>query len=188
MSSKVIIFCAPSGSGKSTIISYLMQQDLNLHFSISATSRPPRGQERHGVEYFFLSSEEFRRHIETGDFLEYCEVYEGRFYGTLKLQVDRQLASGENVVCDVDVIGALNIKRIYGNRALSLFIQPPSLEELRRRLEKRGTDAPEVIEDRLARATFELGEASKFDTIIINDDLETAQAEALQKVRDFLSR
>lgn len=186
MQSKVIIFCAPSGSGKSTIINYLMQQGLNLHFSISATSRPPRGTERDGVEYFFLTPEDFKRHIDAGDFLEHCEVYPGRYYGTLRRQVDSQLAEGENVVCDVDVVGALNIKRIYGSRALSLFIQPPSVEELRRRLEARGTDAPEVIEDRIARATFELGEAAKFDTIVVNDDLATAQAEALAKVRNFL--
>lgn len=185
---KIIIFCAPSGSGKSTIIKFLMQQNLNLHFSISATSRPPRGTEQNGVEYFFLTPEEFKSNIEKGNFLEYCEVYEGHFYGTLKTQVDKQLMAGENVVCDVDVIGALNIKKIYGNRALSLFIQPPSIEALRERLIKRGTDAPEVIENRLARASFELGEASKFDITIINDRLDTAQADALENVSNFLNQ
>ena len=184
--SKVIIFSAPSGSGKSTIINYLMQQGLNLHFSISATSRPPRGQEQHGVEYFFLSPEEFRQHIENGDFLEYEEVYKDRYYGTLSTQVDQQLERGENVVCDVDVLGGINIKRHYGERALSLFIQPPSIEELRRRLEGRATDAPEVINDRSARAEFELSHASQFDAVVINDNLEKALEEAHAIIKKFL--
>lgn len=183
---KVIIFSAPSGSGKSTIINYLMQQGLNLHFSISATSRPPRGSERHGVEYFFLTPEEFRKRIAAGDFLEYEEVYPDRFYGTLKEQIDAQLAKGENVVCDVDVLGGQNIKKHYGDQALSIFIQPPSIEALRERLINRGTDKPEVIEDRIARAEFELSFAPKFDVVIVNDDLATAQAEALKTLREFL--
>lgn len=186
--SKVIIFSAPSGSGKSTIINYLMQQNLNLHFSVSATSRPPRGQEQHGVEYFFLTPNEFRKHIENGDFLEYEEVYKDRYYGTLSTQVDSQLERGENVVCDVDVLGGINIKRHYGDRALSLFIQPPSIEELRRRLEGRATDAPEVINDRIARAEFELSHASQFDAVVINDNLEVALKEALDIVKDFLEK
>lgn len=186
--SKVIIFSAPSGSGKSTIINYLMQQNLNLHFSISATSRPPRGQEQHGVEYFFLTPDEFRKHIENGDFLEYEEVYKDRYYGTLSSQVDSQLERGENVVCDVDVLGGINIKRHYGDRALSLFIQPPSIEELRRRLEGRATDAPEVINDRIARAEFELSHASQFDAVVINDNLDVALKEALDIVKDFLEK
>jgi len=186
--SKVIIFSAPSGSGKSTIINYLMQQNLNLHFSVSATSRPPRGQEQHGVEYFFLSPDEFRKHIENGDFLEYEEVYKDRYYGTLSSQVDSQLERGENVVCDVDVLGGINIKRHYGDRALSLFIQPPSIEELRRRLEGRATDAPEVINDRIARAEFELSHASQFDAVVINDNLDVALKEALDIVKDFLEK
>lgn len=184
--SKVIIFSAPSGSGKSTIISHLMAQGLNLHFSISATSRPPRGTELNGVEYYFLTAEEFAQRIENGDFLEYNEVYAGRFYGTLKDEVDRLLAEGCNVVCDVDVEGAENIKRIYGNRALSLFVQPPSIEELKKRLEARATDSPEVIADRIARAEYELSFASKSDVVIVNDDLATAQSEALQKVKTFI--
>lgn len=183
---KLFIFSAPSGSGKSTIINYLMEQGLNLHFSVSATSRAPRGREKHGVEYYFLSLDEFRTRIASGDFLEYEEVYSGCFYGTLREQVDAQLAAGENVVCDVDVIGGQNIKRHYGARALSIFIQPPSIETLRQRLEGRGTDAPEVIERRIARAEFELGQASHFDRIIVNDDLETARAEALALVTRFL--
>lgn len=164
-----------------------MQCDLNLHFSISATSRPPRGTEQDGVEYFFLSLDEFKRKIQNDEFVEYEEVYENRYYGTLKSQVEKQLSLGENVVFDVDVHGGMDIKALYGERALSIFIQPPSIEALRNRLEKRGTDAPEVIEKRLQRAEYELTFADKFDTVIVNDDLEKAQAEALQKVKEFLS-
>ena len=189
MPGKIIIFSAPSGSGKSTIIGRLMShKELNMAFSISCTSRPPRGTERDGVEYFFVSPDEFRRRIEADEFLEYEEVYKDRYYGTLKSQVENQLAKGENVVLDVDVKGGCNIKRSYGDRALSLFIQPPSLDELRRRLEGRGTDAPEVIEDRLARASFELTFADKFDHVIINDDLDRAVNEALKAVEEFISR
>lgn len=184
--SKIIIFSAPSGSGKSTIINYLMQQGLNLHFSVSATSRPPRGAEQNGVEYYFLTPEDFRQRIAQGEFLEYEEVYKDRFYGTLKSQVDAQLAKGENVVCDVDVLGGQNIKKHYGQRALSLFIQPPSIEALRQRLEGRGTDSPEVINDRIARAEFELSFAEKFDHVVVNDDLQQAQAEALALIQNFL--
>ena len=185
--SKLIIFSAPSGSGKSTIINYLLAQHLNLAFSISATSRAPRGTERDGVEYFFLTPDEFRRRIEAGEFLEYEEVYKDRFYGTLKSQVEKQLADGQNVIFDVDVVGGCNIKQFYGDRALSVFIQPPSIEELRHRLEGRGTDAPEVIESRLAKAAYELTFAPKFDRVIVNDDLEKAEAEALQVITDFLN-
>ena len=187
MKGKVIIFSAPSGSGKSTIINYLMQQNLNLAFSISATSRPPRGTEQHGVEYFFLTPEDFRQRIANGEFLEYEEVYKDRFYGTLKEQVEKQLENGQNVVLDVDVKGGCNIKNYYGNRALSIFIQPPSIETLRQRLNGRGTDSPEVIEDRIARAEYELGFADKFDTIVVNDNLEQAQQEALQIFKKFLN-
>lgn len=189
MPGKIIIFSAPSGSGKSTIIGRLMShKELNMAFSISCTSRPPRGTERDGVEYFFVSPDEFRRRIEADEFLEYEEVYKDRYYGTLKSQVENQLAKGENVVLDVDVKGGCNIKRFYGDRAFSLFIQPPSLDELRRRLEGRGTDAPEVIEDRLARASFELTFADKFDHVIINDDLDRAVNEALKAVEEFINK
>ena len=157
-----------------------------MHFSISATSRPPRGTEQHGVEYFFLSPQEFRERIANGEFLEYEEVYKDRFYGTLRSQIDAQLAKGENVVCDVDVLGGQNIKKHYGDRALSLFIQPPSIEALRQRLEGRGTDSAEVIADRIARAEFELSFAPKFDKVVVNDDLATAQQEALHIVKDFI--
>lgn len=184
--SKIIIFSAPSGSGKSTIINYLMQQGLNLHFSVSATSRPPRGAEQNGVEYYFLTPKDFKQRIAQGEFLEYEEVYKDRFYGTLKSQVDAQLAKGENVVCDVDVLGGQNIKKHYGQRALSIFIQPPSIEVLRQRLEGRGTDSPEVINDRIARAEFELSFADKFDHAVVNDDLQQAQAEALALIQNFL--
>ena len=185
---KLIIFSAPSGSGKSTIINYLLQEhpELKLAFSISATSRAPRGQEQHGVEYFFLTPEDFRQRIENDEFLEYEEVYPGRFYGTLKAQVEKQSEDGQNVLFDVDVKGGVNIKQYYGDRALSVFIQPPSIEELRKRLERRGTETPEVINDRIARAEFELGFASQFDKVVINDDLETAKAETLQIITDFL--
>ena len=187
MKGKIIIFSAPSGSGKSTIINFLMQQNLNLAFSISATSRPPRGTEQHGVEYFFLSPEEFRQRIERDEFLEYEEVYKDRYYGTLKEQVEKQLEQGQNVVLDVDVKGGCNIKKYYGDRALSVFIQPPSVEALRQRLIGRGTDSPEVIEDRIARAEYELSFADKFDTVVVNDDLEKAQQEALRILKDFLN-
>lgn len=186
--SKLIIFSAPSGSGKSTIINYLLKQNLNLAFSISATSRPPRGTEQNGVEYFFLSPEEFRQRIANDEFLEYEEVYKDRFYGTLKSQVEKQLEARQNVIFDVDVVGGCNIKRFYGNRALSVFIQPPSIEELRKRLTGRGTDSAEVIESRIAKAQFELDYADKFDVRIINDNLEKAEAEALKVITEFINR
>ena len=188
MQPKVIIFSAPSGSGKSTIIQFLMQQGFPLAFSISATSRAPRGTEQDGVEYYFLTPEQFRAHIEAGDFLEYEEVYPDRFYGTLRSEVDRIAAQGKVTVFDVDVKGGMNIKRVYGDRALSVFIQPPSIEELRRRLEARGTDAPEVIGQRIDRAAFEMSFADRYDQIIVNDQLSVAQSDAARIVRDFLAR
>lgn len=188
MKGKLVIFSAPSGSGKSTIINYLLQKNLNLKFSVSATSRPPRVTERDGVEYYFLTPQQFREKIEAGEFLEYEEVYKDRFYGTLKEPVEKMLDEGINVVFDVDVVGGCNIKKYYGNRALSIFIQPPSVEELRRRLESRGTDAPEVIADRVAKAEFELGFAGKFDVVIINDDLQKAQDEAYRVLSDYLNK
>lgn len=188
MTGKLIIFSAPSGSGKSTIINYLLEQNLKLHFSISATSRAPRGTEQNGVEYYFLSPDEFRNRIAAGDFLEYEEVYTDKYYGTLKSEVERILAEGNHVIFDVDVVGGCNIKSYYGDRALSVFIQPPSIAHLRERLEGRGTDTPEIIESRIAKAEFELGFASQFDTIIINDKLEKAQAEALTVIKEFLDK
>ena len=188
MAGKLIIFSAPSGSGKSTIINFLLKQNLNLHFSISATSRAPRGTEKNGVEYYFLSPDEFRTRIAAGGFLEYEEVYTDKYYGTLKSEVERRLNNGDNVIFDVDVVGGCNIKKFYGDRALSVFIQPPSIEDLRERLEGRGTDAPEVIESRIAKAEFELGFAGKFDVIVVNDKLEAAQEEALKVIKEFLEK
>ncbi|MDD6894782.1 MAG: guanylate kinase [Prevotellaceae bacterium] len=185
---KLIIFSAPSGTGKSTIINWLMTEhkELSLAFSISCTSRQPRGSEQNGVEYFFLTPEEFRQKIADGEFLEYEEVYTDRFYGTLKSQVEHQTSQGQNVVFDVDVKGGCNIKKFYGDRALALFIQPPSVDELRRRLEARATDAPEVIDQRIARAEYELSFAPQFDRIVVNDDLEKAKAETLKIISEFL--
>ena len=185
---KIIVVSAPSGTGKSTIINWLMEQhrELQLSFSISCTSRAPRGKEQNGVEYFFLSPEEFRKRIENGDFIEYEEVYLDRFYGTLKSQVDHQTEQGQNVVLDIDVKGATNVKKVYGDRALTLFIQPPSIEALRQRLVSRATDAPEVIEQRISRAEFELSFAPSFDQVVVNDDLAMAQQQALQIIKAFI--
>lgn len=187
---KLLIFSAPSGSGKSTIVNFLMQEhpELNMHFSISCTTRAPRGTEKNGVEYFFLTPEEFKAKIAEDAFVEYEEVYTDRFYGTLKSQVENQINNGENVVFDVDVKGGCNLKKIFGSEALSVFIQPPSVEELRRRLEGRATDAPEVIEQRLAKAEEELTYAPKFDVVIVNDDLDTAKADALKTISGFLGK
>lgn len=185
---KCIIFSAPSGSGKSTIVQWLMTEhpELKLAFSISATSRPPRGTEQHGVEYFFLSPEEFRSRIARNEFLEYEEVYQDRFYGTLKEQVENQLMSGQNVVFDVDVKGGCNIKSYYGQRALSVFIQPPSVDELRRRLLNRGTDSMEQIEQRVDKAEYEMSFAPQFDSIVTNDNLDQAKEQTLDLLRKFL--
>lgn len=188
MRGKLIVVSAPSGSGKSTIVQWLMKEhpELKLYFSVSCTSRPPRGTEQNGVEYFFITPEEFKAKIQDDAFLEYEEVYENRFYGTLKSQVERQREAGQNVVFDVDVKGGVNIKQFYGDEALSLFIQPPSVEELRRRLEGRGTDSPEAIAERIAKAEYELTFAPRFDHIIVNDDLETAKQETLQVLKNFM--
>ena len=183
----LFVFSAPSGSGKSTLINYLMTQVEDLHFSVSATSRPPRGQERDGVEYHFLSEADFRRKIEEGAFVEYEEVYAGTFYGTLRSELDNRLARGEHVVLDVDVKGGLSVKRIYGDKALLIFIQPPSIEELRRRLEKRGTDTPEKIQQRVDKAAYELTFAPQFDVVITNDKLEDAKQEVVKTVMNNLS-
>jgi guanylate kinase len=188
MKGKMLIVSAPSGSGKSTIVNWLMREhpELKLYFSISCTSRAPRGTEQNGVEYFFLTPEEFKEKIQNDEFLEYEEVYENRFYGTLKQQVENQREAGQNVVFDVDVKGGINIKKYYGDEALSLFIQPPSVEELRRRLEGRGTDTPEAISERLAKAEYEMMFAPQFDHVIVNDNLDVAKQETLQVVNDFL--
>ena len=186
---RLIIFSAPSGSGKSTIVQWLMSQhpELNLYFSISCTSRQPRGTEQNGVEYFFISPEDFKQRIAKDEFIEYEEVYNDRFYGTLKSQVEKQLEAGQNVVFDVDVKGGINIKKFYGENALSLFIQPPSIEELRKRLEGRGTDSQEAIETRLSKASYELTFSSQFDKVIVNDDLESAKQETYHVINHFLA-
>ncbi len=186
--SKLIVFCAPSGSGKSTLIAHAMEQLPQLTFSVSATSRPPRGTEKDGVEYYFLSTDEMRRRIDAGEFIEWCEVYPGRYYGTLRSEVDRLLDKGKDVVLDLDVIGAENVKKIYGDRSLTVFIQPPSIEELRRRLNARGTDTPEVIQTRIERAEYELSFAPRFDCRIVNDNLAEAQKNVVDTLRDFLAK
>lgn len=185
---KLIIFSAPSGSGKSTLVKHLMEQpDADFAFSISCTSRAPRGDEQHGKEYYFLSPEEFRQRIANDEFLEYEEVYNDKFYGTLKSEVERLSDEGHTVIFDVDVKGGVNIKKFYGDRALSIFVQPPSIEELSRRLHNRGTDAEEVIQTRLDKAEYELTFAPQFDRIIVNDDLDTAKAEVVKVVSEFLN-
>lgn len=183
---KVIIFSAPSGAGKSTIVGHLLKKFPELEFSVSATCRAPRGQEVHGREYYFFSLEEFKKRIENGEFLEYEEVYPGCYYGTLQSEVERIWSKGHTVVFDVDVVGGLNIKKKFGEQALSVFIQPPSVDALRDRLVGRGTDAPEKIEERVAKAEFELGFAPKFDVVVVNDKLEDAFADAERQVRSFL--
>lgn len=189
MNNKVIIFSAPSGAGKSTVVNHLLGIHPELEFSISATSRAPRGQEQHGVEYYFFSAEEFRRMISEDKFVEYEEVYEGSFYGTLKSEVERIWAKGNTIIFDIDVQGGVNLKRIFGEKAFSIFIQAPSIEILRDRLTKRGTDTEEAIERRIAKAASEMEfAAGKFDYTLINDDLQTALKEAEYIVSEFLNK
>lgn len=185
---RLVIVSAPSGSGKSTIVNWLMQThpELRLRFSVSCTSRPPRGTERDGVEYYFVTPEAFRDGIRQGHFLEHEEVYPGRFYGTPKAPVEAQRAQGLNVVFDVDVKGGTRIKAHYGPQALSLFIAPPSIACLRDRLTGRGTDSAADIEKRLEKAAYEMTFAPQYDHVIVNDDLATAQAETLRLVQEFL--
>lgn len=184
---KLIIFSAPSGSGKTTIVRKLLERMPQLEFSISATSRAPRGTERNGVDYYFLSAEEFRKAVEEGRFVEWEEVYAGTCYGTLRSELERIWSKGHTILFDVDVMGGINLKRIFGRDACSIFIMPPSIEELERRLQQRGTDAPEVIARRVAKAGFELTKAPEFDHTVVNDQLDTAVAEVETIVRDFLA-
>ncbi len=186
MSGKLIIVSAPSGAGKTTLVKHLLSQKLNLEFSISATSRNKRHTETHGKDYYFFSADEFREHIEKGAFLEWEEVYEGTYYGTLKSEVDRITANGGNVIFDVDVVGGINIKKFYGKRALSIFVQPPSVDELQKRLTGRGTDSEETIKKRVEKAEFELTFATQFDVVIINDDLDVACREMIETVSNFI--
>lgn len=189
MEGKVIIISAPSGCGKSTIINALMSKgNIDMKFSISATNRPPRAGEVDGVNYYFLNDKEFQERIDAKAFVEYEEVYKGRFYGTLRSEVDRILESGHNVVLDVDVKGGLNVKRQFGDRALSIFIKPPSIDALRQRLEHRATDSPEVIAERVNKAGYELTFIYQYDCVIVNDDLETAIAGVESAINEFLSR
>ena len=184
---KLIIFSAPSGSGKTTIVKYLLKQDLNLEFSISATSRAPRRNEIHGVDYYFLNPDEFQKKIDRGEFLEWEEVYPGTSYGTLKSEVERICHNGKNVIFDVDVVGGTNIKKFYGEKALSVFVNPPSIKELEKRLTDRSTDSPEVIRRRVQKAEYELTFAPDFDIIIVNRNLPEALAEAEKIVKNFLT-
>ena len=189
MSNKVIIFSAPSGAGKSTIVNHLLGLHPELEFSISATSRAPRGQEKHGIEYYFFTCDEFRQMIAEDKFVEYEEVYAGSYYGTLRSEVERIWAKGHVIIFDIDVQGGVNLKRIFGDKAFSVFIQAPSVEVLRERLIGRGTDTPEAIEKRVAKAASEMEfAAGKFDHVLINDDLQTAFAEAEDVVSAFLKK
>ena len=184
---KLLIFSAPSGSGKTTIVRRLLEQFSNLEFSISATSRAPRGVEQNGVDYYFLSAEEFAEAVAADKFVEWEEVYKGTCYGTLRSEMERIWNKGNVIVFDVDVMGGIRLKEIFGERALSIFVMPPSIEELRKRLEGRGTDAPEVIEKRIAKASFELTKAPEFDRQIVNDDLEVAVAECIEVIKNFIA-
>ena len=189
MDNKVIIFSAPSGAGKSTIVNHLLGIHPELEFSISATSRAPRGQEQHGVEYYFFSADEFRQMIAENKFVEYEEVYAGSFYGTLRSEVERIWAKGHAIVFDIDVQGGVNLKRIFGDQALSVFIQAPSVEILCERLIGRQTDTAEAIERRVAKAASEMEfAAGKFDYVLVNDDLATAKAEAEKVIAEFLNK
>lgn len=183
---KLVIFSAPSGSGKTTIVRELLKRFPQFEFSISATSRQPRGKEQHGVDYYFLSNEEFRQRVERDEFVEWEEVYQGTCYGTLKSEVERIWAKGNVIVFDVDVMGGISLKRLFGEDACSVFIMPPSVEELERRLRGRGTDAEEVIQKRVGKAEFELSKAPEFDHTVVNDVLEDAVNEATEIINNFL--
>ena len=186
MSGKLIIISAPSGAGKSTIVRYLMQQDLRLEFSVSATTREPRGDEKHGKEYYFIPVDEFRRRINQGDFIEWQEVYKDQYYGTLKEELERITINGNNVLFDVDVNGGINLKKIFGTKAISIFLMPPSQRELEKRLLTRGTDNPEKIRMRVKKAREEMKLAGHFDYIVINDRLELAEKEVYEIVKSFI--
>lgn len=184
---KLIIFSAPSGSGKTTIVKHLLEQpELNLAFSVSATSRPRRGKEKHGVNYYFMSISQFKTHIKNEDFLEWEEVYRDNFYGTLKSEVERLWAEGKNVIFDIDVVGGLRIKKKFPEETLAVFVKPPSVDELKIRLKKRSTESDDKINMRVAKASVELATAPQFDTIIKNYDLEVALEESYALVADFV--
>jgi guanylate kinase len=184
---KLIIFSAPSGSGKSTIVRHLLNVVEGLQFSVSATTRAPRWGEEDGRDYYFLTPEAFRKHIEAGDFVEYEEVYPGRYYGTLKAEVERILGRGGHVVFDIDVQGGLNIRKIYGDQALAVFVMPPDIAELERRLIRRGSESDGSLEERLKKAAWEISFAGQFDVVVINEQLDKAVAEAVQLVKSFIA-
>lgn len=184
---KLIIFSAPSGSGKSTIVNYLINQGMPVEFSISACSRAPRGEEKHGEQYYFLSPEEFKAKVNADEFLEWEEVYEGNFYGTLRSEVERIWAKGKHVIFDIDVIGGINLKNQFSENALSVFIKAPSIAVLKKRLSERNTETQSQLDMRLNKAEKEMSYAKEFDLVIINDDLEIAQQEAFQKITDFIN-
>ena len=184
---KLIVFSATSGSGKTTLVQHVLSQDLPLGFSISATSRPPRGKEQNGKEYYFLSSSEFKQKIQENAFLEYEEVYQDTFYGTLVSEINRLWAAGKHVLFDIDVMGGLNIKKKYPKETLAVFVKPPSLSALEERLRKRATDSEEKIKERLAKAESEMLYAPQFDSCLVNDDLEVAKKEVVQLVTNFIN-
>ncbi|MFV0472584.1 MAG: guanylate kinase [Paludibacteraceae bacterium] len=188
MSHKLIIISAPSGAGKSTLVNYLIEQNIGLEFSISATCRKPRGTERHGKEYYFFTLEEFIQKIENDEFIEYEEVYEGLCYGTLRSEIERIASNRNAALFDVDVEGGLNIKKQYGKDALAVFIAPPSLQSLQERLTNRSTDTPQMIEKRIQKAEQEMTYARQFDVVIVNDNLEQAKIQIKQTVKEFLSK
>lgn len=183
MPAKLLIFSAPSGAGKSTVVHRIMQQIPDLEFSVSATNREPRGNERDGESYHFLTTTDFQSRIQAGDFLEWEEVYPGKYYGTLRSEIDHRLEAGKSVVLDIDVVGGCRIKELYGDRALSFFIAPPSLEVLRQRLVGRGTDSAEHIEVRMGKASAEMTYQDQFDVIIVNDRLDQAVAEVMEHIQ-----
>lgn len=186
MKGKLVIFSAPSGSGKTTLVKWLLEQNLNLRFSVSATSRPKRETEKNGKDYFFLTPEKFREKIKQNDFLEWEEVYTDKYYGTLKSEVEKMLEDNINVLLDIDVKGGINVKKMYGGNALSVFIMPPDIEELKKRLINRGTDSEDVINERIKKASYELSFAGKFDKTVINDNLDTAKRECYGIVSKFI--
>lgn len=188
MEGKLVIISAPSGAGKTTIVNHLLRKGLNLEFSVSATTRAPRGKEKNGKEYYFISAEDFREKIKKNEFTEWQEVYKDQFYGTLKSEIERIWADKKHVIFDVDVKGGINLKNIFGNKAISVFIMPPSVKEIEKRLINRATDDRSKIKVRVEKAIEEIKLANNFDHIVINDNLERAQKEAYELVKSFLTR
>ncbi len=186
---KIIVLSAPSGCGKSTIIKSILEtHKIELSFSVSATNRDPRPGEKNGISYYFLTTEEFQNSVKNGEFIEWEEVYPGRYYGTLRREVDKLIEDGKNVILDIDVKGAVNVKKIYGDNALTIFVQPPSIDELRKRLEGRGSDSKEVIDTRIGRAEYELSFANKFDVSIVNDILDDAVIQTVNTICNFINK